>query len=491
MAAKRKNRRSVEKCAVLYLRYSTKNQTDLSLEYQEHECTEYCSSQGYTIVKTFVDAAQTGTTDNRKAFTEMITEAQNEPPWSKIIVYNNSRFARNVEDFCFYRVMLKKLGIVVESTRESNDNSPEARLTRNIGMSFDAYLPEKTAEHTYSSLASLARSCKHCGGIPPLGYDVKNHKLVINVYEAETVKLIFDMYNSGYSYADMITVLNAQGRTTKNGRPFKKSSFNSILQQEKYKGIYVWNRAAAKDCDKIRNNHDSKPLEQQIRVAGGCPAIIDADTFDNVQKRMKDNRRANKSGNGKYHYMLGSMKKIYCAECGALMVGGAFKSHDKPYRYYVCPNHRGECKTKNIRASYLEKHLAMTIVKALLTKDNYPAYNKLMKDLTISKSINGLQKELRSVTRSIENLMRALEKCPTEALMERLQFLTVRQQDLQNRINTAKQAPVITATNLKKLRVQLAYELKDSVDPLIRGILSSIIDRITVSNDGVEIELTI
>ena len=68
MAAKRKKRRAFEKCAVIYLRYSTHNQTDLSIEYQREITEKYCADRGYTVVKHFIDEAKSGTTDKRDLF---------------------------------------------------------------------------------------------------------------------------------------------------------------------------------------------------------------------------------------------------------------------------------------------------------------------------------------------------------------------------------------------------------------------------------------
>lgn len=68
MAAKRKKRRAFEKCAVIYLRYSTHNQTDLSIEYQREITEKYCADRGYTVVKYFIDEAKSGTTDKRDSF---------------------------------------------------------------------------------------------------------------------------------------------------------------------------------------------------------------------------------------------------------------------------------------------------------------------------------------------------------------------------------------------------------------------------------------
>ena len=492
MAGRSKKSRGFENRAVLYLRYSTHNQTDLSIEYQREKATEYCEKAGYIIVKSFIDEARSGTTDKREAFQQMIEEATDNPTWSKVIVFSFNRFARNKDFDGYYKVVLMQHGITVESATEDNSDTPEARLTRNISASYDAYMPERCAVHTHASMMTKAQKGLHCGGKPPLGYDIKDEKLVINKYEAETVKLIFDMYDKNYSYNAMLKVLNEQGRTTKRGAPFKKTSFNSILQQEKYKGVFVWNRAAHKGIDDTHNNHESKPLEEQVRIKGGCKAIIDAELFDRVQKKMRANRHKNLRTGSKNHYMLGGLGKVYCAECGSRMVGAANKSHDETYLYYTCPQHKQKnCKTKDLRASYLEHHLSAHIVNLILNKNNYASYNLLIQEVFSKHSNAGLKKELNGISKAIDNILKVLEIQPTDEAAERLALLSAKKAAVQKKMTAVNNTPQITPGNLKEVRKSFYHLLKESSDPVIYDILDKLIEKITVSNDGVEIELNI
>lgn len=228
MAGKQKISHNSENIVVAYLRYSTHNQKDLSIEYQREKVENFCNKQGFIIQKFFIDEAKSATNSKRDEFQRMITEAHNEPLWSKIVVFSYNRFARNTDLSGYYKVILQQLGIKILSATEDNSDTPEARLSRNISASYDAYMPERCAVHTHASLVTKARKGLHCGGKPPLGYDVVNEKLVVNDFEADTVRLIFKMYDSNYSYSEMMKVLKEQGRTTKNRSDFKKSSFNSI-----------------------------------------------------------------------------------------------------------------------------------------------------------------------------------------------------------------------------------------------------------------------
>ena len=297
----------------LYARYSSDNQRSESIDAQLRAMKAYCEQNKFVIVETYINEARSATTDNRPSFQKMIADSANHS-FNILLVHKLDRFARNRYDSAVYKRELKKNGVQVYSVLENLDNSPESIMMEAVLEGMAEYYSQNLGREVIKGMRENALKCIHTGGKPPLGYDVdpETKKLVINEYEAETVRLIFDMYDKNYSYNAMIKVLDEQGRTTKSGSSFKKTSFNSILKQEKYKGTFVWNRAASKNFDDTHNSHASKPLNEQVRVDGGCAAIVDEALFNRVQDKMNDNRKSNLRSGGKRHYMLGGMGKIYC-----------------------------------------------------------------------------------------------------------------------------------------------------------------------------------
>lgn len=83
--------------AVIYARYSSQGQNEQSIEGQVRICTEYAQSKGFTVVKTYMDRARTGTNDHRPDFQKMIADAVS-GAFEQIIVYKFDRFARNRVD---------------------------------------------------------------------------------------------------------------------------------------------------------------------------------------------------------------------------------------------------------------------------------------------------------------------------------------------------------------------------------------------------------
>jgi hypothetical protein len=94
------------------------------------------------------------------------------------------------------------------------------------------------------------------GGHPPLGYDVRDRKLVVNAAEAELIRLIFRRFLDLGSALLLIRELNAHGHQTKSratqagtfreGRPFDKGTLYKILRNRTYLGEAVHKAGATR-----------------------------------------------------------------------------------------------------------------------------------------------------------------------------------------------------------------------------------------------------
>src|SRR5208282_995787 len=82
----------------------------------------------------------------------------------------------------------------VAVTQQFNTTTSMGRLTLNVLLSFAQFEREVTGERIRDKIAASKRKGMWMGGVPPLGYDVRERRLVINSAEAETVKFIFQLY---------------------------------------------------------------------------------------------------------------------------------------------------------------------------------------------------------------------------------------------------------------------------------------------------------
>ena len=78
------------------------------------------------------------------------------------------------------------------------DDSPESIMMESVLDGMAEYYSENLGREVMKGMKETALQCKHTGGCPPLGYDVdENRHLIINEYEAEAVRIIFEMYATG------------------------------------------------------------------------------------------------------------------------------------------------------------------------------------------------------------------------------------------------------------------------------------------------------
>lgn len=398
-----------------------------------------------------------------------------------------SRFSRNASDHMKYEAELKKLGIECVSITENFADTPLGRHEKRVQASHNQLVSEETGEHTFSGMQERAKQGFHCGGRPPLGYKVIDKRLVIDEDNAEAVRLIFQMTLQGISYSKMAAYLNKQGYRTHEGREFNKNSFNSILHQEKYCGTYVWNKTATVKGD-TGKSHTMKPEDEQTRIEGGCPAIIDRDTFDKVQKAMRQRSGGNRAH---YHYMLAGMGVLKCAHCGHTMYGAVCTKHDgTKYTVYACPNHHGgdrSCPTKDVRTDYLDGFVGKALIARRFLKSDTP---DLSKQVAFGDEIRRLQKRQRELKGAIETDLSLLEKRYSDTLEARYFQHESELERLSAKIDklSAAKSP-ITTDNIGKVIGKFKKYLITSDDPAVRSYLMEHIDVIQYGNDRVSIHV--
>lgn len=484
-----KQNQTTKACA--YYRYSSLNQTENSIEYQKARVNMYCAEHDIEIVEEFIDRAVSGTTDRRDGFQKMIAAAMQKPEWDIVVVYDLSRFGRNNSDFHRYRDVLNDNGIELLSTTQNFDKSSEGTLMSDMMACYNAYYSNKLAETTHAGMLTAARKGTHCGGVPCLGFDVsEDGTYEINEAEAKTVQRIFDLYELGYTRTQMAQMLNTEGHRNKQGCLFSKGSFSSILSNERLTGTYVWNRVKAKNSKHKRNNHASKPIEQQVRIEGGMPQIITPEQFDRVQQKMKSRLKEGVASAKKHNYMLSGLKLMRCKECGAYLVGTPRSSHGKAYFTYSCPNHRSKkCSQKEIRTELVDTIVAKQLADDLLSRSDWP---NLLKQLNDNKELEHLQSKKTSTERAISSLLKALEVEYSDKILDRYRILQAEKEAVERQIEEQQSDGFDLSEEGKELlRERFEDYIIHSTDPEARAYIKQNVEKILVDNKTVEVTLNI
>ena len=373
--------------AAEYMRYSTDNQTENSIAYQQAGIRKYARENNIQIVASFQDEAASGTNTDRKGFQALVAAAGRKA-FDAVIIYDISRGSRDVGDWFTFRKSMMYLGIKVISAsgQKLGDLTNSADfLTELITVGMGQVEVLGTRQKSIDGVAVKAKQGAFLGGLPPLGYDVVNGQYVINPSEARIVRDIFAWYAAGKSYDYIVDHL--KGALGKRGRPIGKNSLNGILQNERYIGVYTWNKKKYKIMRKWAGGQLNPNVE---RIEGAVPRIIDDDTWEKVQDRMKDNKRPGQN-KARHQYLLTGL--IECEECGARYVGHA-STNKKGYvtRYYCCGNkyRTHTCGAKNINADEIETFVVQHLKEYLRTMD-FTATAQYIAD-----QINGAQPDLKA-----------------------------------------------------------------------------------------------
>lgn len=401
--------------SAIYLRYSSDNQRDESLEAQERAIKDFAQKNNIDIVKIYADRAKSATSDKRPEFQQMIKDSAL-GIFDTVIVHKLDRFSRDKYDSAMYKKKLKVNGIQLISVTENLDGSPESIILESVIEGMAQYYSANLAREVMKGMKETAYQCKHTGGTPPLGYDKgEDRKYVINEKEADIVKIIFEMYINGYSYNKIIEHLNGKGLKTKNGNSFGKNSIYSILANEKYSGVYVFNRSSKKNALGRRNNHSSKDESEIIRVEGGMPAIITREVFEKAKAMMGMRKKTPGANKAKEVYLLSGL--IYCGHCGSAMQGNRRIFKDKPkYCSYRCGcrQNKNECDNKEIRKEYIEEFVLSELEKNILNEKAIPILVKKINEhlqeqaKTGKLQIDSINQELNQVNKQIENIVTAI-----------------------------------------------------------------------------------
>lgn len=465
-----------------YLRYSSDNQSENSISYQRKNIERYCELNGIELVDEFVDRAKSGTTVARRGLQNLLAAAA-EPnrSWDIVLVSDLSRYARNVRDAFEMEALFQSRNITLISVTQDFGQSNEAFLSRGITHLLNEYYSKNLAKHTHAGMRTKAAEAKWMGGIVPLGYKkASNGTLVIDEEKAQTVRAIFNMIELGYSKQGIVDYLNANNLRTAKGVPFKIGSLTSILKQERYCGLYIWNKTASKNpVTHKRNSSKTKAKDEQVLINDGCPAIISREQFDRVQELMK-NRRSTLCS--KHHYMLTGLGIVRCKECGAKMTGNPKTSHGRSYLTYSCPNHKKNgCKTKDVKASELDYAIAELLAQGILDFYNCVSANN---DVEISK----LESRRNQIAEREQKVVYAIEEAGVDqvtVLIERLRELENEKKNLDELLSNLKNDNHHW-DNLHK-RAELRKYLMESKAPEVRAYIKRVFDRILISNEDIEL----
>jgi len=322
--------------AAAYTRKSTSGTDVNGVERQEgsylrqrSSIEDYAKRRGIEIIKWYEEPVSGKSIRKRKVFLQMVKDAKAPGrPFKAIIFGEYDRFMRDVKEAMRHEVELDDAGVEIHFTNLKNDGSMGDQIYKSIAREMAAEYSRELARKVVQGMVQKAKKGSWLGGTAPYGYRTEKDpsgtiRLIIDKKEARIVRQIFDLSLKGHGHKWIAVSLNnrsipagivARCRASSNRNPDGKwsgSTIRMMLRNTVYKGVFRWNKRARVDCfdwrlqdrgtidigklrtqlDQFKNNgayfiDREKPAAEWITQDSGVPAIVSAETFDEIQNRF-------------------------------------------------------------------------------------------------------------------------------------------------------------------------------------------------------------
>ena len=297
-----------------------------SLDAQREACEAYITSQkhaGWVAVRDlYDDGGMSGGTMERPALKRLLGDIKADKV-QIVVVYKVDRLTRSLADFAKIVDVLDAHGAsFVSVTQQFNTTTSMGRLTLNMLLSFAQFEREIAGERIRDKIAASKAKGMWMGGSIPLGYDLRDRKLVISEAEAETVRLIFARYSALGSVAQLHAELKRHGIVSKlriaangrrsGGKPFARGALYQMLHNRLYRGV-------------VAHRGNVYPGQHQ--------AIVADELWQSVQAKLASNRHERLVGAHAENPSL--LAGLIVDHTGRRLTPTHANKGGKRYRYYV------------------------------------------------------------------------------------------------------------------------------------------------------------
>lgn len=362
-----------EKTKVIgYIRVSTDEQAreGFSLDNQRKDIAEFCKYKGWELLDIFSDEGISGAGMNERIGLLKALKLIQNKNIDYLVVWKLSRLSRKVADVVKITERLDNNNTYLVSIKDNIDtSSPMGKPFLYIASIFAEMERDSMIVQVKGGMAEKAREGRWNGGISPLGYDLVNKELVINEAEAEIVKKIYSDYLKGEGYKTIAKNLNDKGYKTRKDFPFSGNSIKDILRNPTYAGKIRWGKLknwGKKNADGERKREYN---DDMIIVDGIHQAIIDLETFKQVQELIEGNPRHHVKRFTSNHILSGLLR---CPGCGSGMSIQRVKNKGNTYFYYSCNQYANKktCKPNLIPQESIEDEF-FEILERIINEDDF------------------------------------------------------------------------------------------------------------------------
>ena len=350
--------KTVIRCAI-YTRKSSEEgleQSFNSLDAQREACAAFITSQRHegwrALPALYDDGGYSGGNLERPGLKRLLEDIEANKV-DTIVVYKVDRLTRSLADFAKIVEALDARGVsFVSVTQQFNTTTSMGRLTLNILLSFAQFEREVTGERIRDKIAASKRKGMWMGGTVPLGYDVKERKLIVNPNDAKLVVRLFHLYLELGCVSKLKERLDQEGIKSKErtsaagnrsgGTSYYRGALYQILKNRIYLG-------------EIPHRGQNHPGEHA--------AIVPRELWERVQAQLKSDNQGRRNGlkANSPSLLVGLLQD---AESNRFTPCHTTKN-GRRYRYYVCPATSGGKEAANkpsrVPAHDVERRVALRL----------------------------------------------------------------------------------------------------------------------------------
>jgi site-specific DNA recombinase len=370
------------RCTV-YTRKSSEEGLEMefnSLEAQRESCEAYVASQraeGWILVPDrYDDGGFSGGTLDRPALKRLLADIE-AGKVDVVVVHKIDRLSRSLMDFSrLVEVFDKHQVTFVSVTQSFNTTTSMGRLTLNVLLSFAQFEREVIGERIRDKFAASRKRGMWMGGWAPLGYEVRERKLVINEADAKLVRSIFQRFIAIGSMTKLARELISENVRNKYGKLIDKGILYKMLNNPVYIGV---------------------AMHKGVSYPGEHIAIIDRKIWDKVQARFQENPSKRAAATRAQTPSL--LKGIIFDPKGVAMSPTHTRKNGRLYRYYlsqtVIKQGSHDCPVARVPAAEVEKIVIDQVRLLLLSPEiivqTWRTLRKSIAGMTESKVRNALK----------------------------------------------------------------------------------------------------
>lgn len=474
-----------------------------------------CSQPDIELSDCYVDDGYSGATFDRPAFLRMMADVY-AGKVNCVIVKDSSRFGRNASESGRYiGEIFPKLQVRYIAVNDMIDSGKSRGaavdfLNNTMRGMINEYYVAANSESIRSTLDMERRRGEFIGSFAKYGYKkdpADHHKLVVDEVAAQTVRMIFELYLKGVGIRAIVRRLNESGVPSPSAykrqqglnyqsRAIGKSALwsDKTVRRTLQDQMYIGNMVQGK-CRKI--NYKTKSVrsctpDEWIIVENTHEPIIGPDDFERVQRMLKKGAKTSPVS-GEIDLFSGLLK---CADCGHALIKKTNRNPDKTYVYYRCSSHckcKTACAAHTIRYEKLYNAVLATIQRMVDIAVNSDEVLKEMRRNQSAADHADIAKQIKaqeSESVKVKNLLADLYPDYKNGLLNKDQYLMNKQKYEQEQARLTR--------SIKRLKESLgASDSKDhtnafvehfkkcgNIDRLTRPLLTELIDRIVVREDG-------